>query len=113
MDDALRVLRHARIGSKLGYTFDQQAMIWIKNHDIHMALDAKVSRERIGIEIFKIMKNLNPQVAFRLLFDADLYSTIFLGLNSSLRPMLQELLHPPPKQQVIHGQPPRPMPSNS
>lgn len=52
------------------------------------------SRERIGIEIFKIMKNPHPQVAFQLLFDADLYTTVFLGLNSSLRPMLQELLPP-------------------
>lgn len=37
MDDPLRVLRLIRVGSKLGYTIDQQVMTWMKDHDIQRA----------------------------------------------------------------------------
>ncbi|RKK73471.1 hypothetical protein BFJ69_g9315 [Fusarium oxysporum] len=60
LDGPLRVLRLIRIGSKLGFTLDPEALSCIKEHEIHVALDEKVSRERVGIEVFKMMKNLEP-----------------------------------------------------
>ncbi|KAM4060950.1 poly A polymerase head domain-containing protein [Hirsutella rhossiliensis] len=88
MDDPLRVLRLIRIGSKLGYTIDDKTSKCMRDQDIHQALTAKVSRERVGIELFKIMKQPNPQLAFHLIYQANLYAPIFLQLDSSLRQAL-------------------------
>ncbi|KAH9993924.1 putative poly(A) polymerase [Xylariaceae sp. FL0662B] len=92
MDDPLRVLRLIRIGSKLEFTIDEETKKWMKDQDIHIALDAKVSRERIGIEVFKIMKQPNPQVAFNLFFEINLYTPVFLRLDPSFRQVLQSRL---------------------
>ncbi|KAH7164232.1 hypothetical protein DER46DRAFT_626243 [Fusarium sp. MPI-SDFR-AT-0072] len=65
LDDPLRVLRLIRIGSKLGFTLDPEALSCIKEHEIHVALDEKVSQERVEIE-------------------ANLYGTVFQSLRSPL-----------------------------
>ena len=55
-DDPLRVLRHIRFASKLGFsiaTADEQAM---GDPSIQAALKLKISRERIGVEIEKMLK---------------------------------------------------------
>lgn len=55
-DDPLRVLRHIRFASRLGFTIapeDEQAM---SDTSIQEALKLKVSRERIGMEIEKMLK---------------------------------------------------------
>ncbi|KAF9777348.1 hypothetical protein IL306_004446, partial [Fusarium sp. DS 682] len=41
LDDPLRVLRLIRIGSKLGFTLDPEALSCMKEHEIHVALDDK------------------------------------------------------------------------
>ncbi|KFZ02602.1 hypothetical protein V500_00077 [Pseudogymnoascus sp. VKM F-4518 (FW-2643)] len=79
MDDPLRVLRVIRFASKLGYSIDQGAQLAMKDKKIHRALSKNVSRERIGIEVMKMMRDLNPSLAFRLIYEAGLYSTVFLG----------------------------------
>ncbi|EQL02437.1 Poly A polymerase, head domain protein [Ophiocordyceps sinensis CO18] len=92
MDDPLRVLRLIRIGSKLGYTIDDETKKWMGDRDIHQALTLKVSRERVGIEVFKIMKQPNPQLAFDLIFEANLYAPVFLQLDPALGQALQDRL---------------------
>jgi tRNA nucleotidyltransferase (CCA-adding enzyme) len=92
MDDPLRVLRLIRIGSKLRYAIDEETKKWMKHQDVHTALNTKVSCERIGIEVFKIMKQPTPQVAFHLLFEANLYIPVFLRFGPSLRQALQNKL---------------------
>ncbi|KAG7413595.1 CCA tRNA nucleotidyltransferase [Fusarium oxysporum f. sp. rapae] len=62
LDDPLRVLRLIRIGSKLGFTLDPEALSCIKEHEIHVALDEKVSQERVEIEVFEMMKNQSPEL---------------------------------------------------
>ena len=55
-DDPLRVLRHIRFASRLGFTIaseDEQAM---SDASIQEALKLKISRERIGVEIEKMLK---------------------------------------------------------
>ena len=55
-DDPLRVLRCIRFASTLGYTIDAEAEQSMSNPRIKKALRAKITRERIGVEIDKILK---------------------------------------------------------
>ena len=55
-DDPLRVLRCIRFASKLDYTIDPEAEQCMGNQNIKQALRVKISRERIGIEVEKILK---------------------------------------------------------
>ncbi|KFY20402.1 hypothetical protein V491_03744 [Pseudogymnoascus sp. VKM F-3775] len=97
IDDPLRVLRVIRFASKLGYSIDEGALLSMKDERIHRALVEKVKRERIGIEVMKMMKGQNPSQAFRLIYEAGLYSTVFLGPldTSELRQALTLPNHDP------------------
>ncbi|PHH89963.1 hypothetical protein CDD83_4853 [Cordyceps sp. RAO-2017] len=89
MDDPLRALRLIRLGSKLGFAIDPQAMRCMREKDIQQALDTIITRDRFGIELFKIMKGSNPVDAFQYLFDANLYTPVFARLNSPILPALE------------------------
>ncbi|KAH7309664.1 hypothetical protein B0I35DRAFT_440426 [Stachybotrys elegans] len=91
LDDPLRVLRLIRIGSKLGYDIDPGVTDSMAQDEIHKALNDKVSRERVGIEVFKMMKGKNTHVAFEVLYKTNLYETVFLGLDSGIRKKLDQL----------------------
>ncbi|KAG5979512.1 hypothetical protein E4U55_005088 [Claviceps digitariae] len=89
MDDPLRVLRLIRIGSKLGFALDPEAMRYMKDEDIQQALETMITRDRVNIEVFKIMKSPSPEIAFQRLFEANLYTPVFIRLHSPLLPVLQ------------------------
>ena len=89
MDDPLRVLRFIRIGSKLGFSIEPEAMRCVKDREIRRALDTIITRDRIGIELFKMMTDPDPAVAFQLIFELNLYSPVFLRLDSPLLQTLQ------------------------
>jgi len=55
-DDPLRVLRLIRFASRLGYTIDPESEKYMKDQTIQKALGAKISRERVGIELDKMLK---------------------------------------------------------
>ena len=57
-DDPLRVLRLIRFASRLEYDIDPQSKEAMTDEDIKQALKAKISRERVGKEIEKMMKGL-------------------------------------------------------
>ncbi|KFY47092.1 hypothetical protein V494_00181 [Pseudogymnoascus sp. VKM F-4513 (FW-928)] len=79
IDDPLRVLRTIRFASSLGYSIVPGSRQLMKDKMIHRALSEKVKRDRIGLEIVKMMKDRNPSLAFGLIHEAGLYSTVFLG----------------------------------
>jgi hypothetical protein len=89
MDDPLRVLRLIRIGSKLGFAIDPETMRCMKDNETRRALDTIIKRDRINIEIFKMMRDPNPLIAFQHLFDANLYAPVFLRLDFPLLQTLQ------------------------
>ncbi|KAK1061374.1 CCA tRNA nucleotidyltransferase, mitochondrial [Friedmanniomyces endolithicus] len=49
----------------------------MRNADIQDALHRKISRERVGVEMEKALRGPDPHEALRLVFDLDLYETIF------------------------------------
>lgn len=57
-DDPLRVLRLIRFASRLDYAIDSAAEQSMSNKDIKDALRAKISRERIGVELEKMLKGI-------------------------------------------------------
>jgi tRNA nucleotidyltransferase/poly(A) polymerase len=89
MDDPLRVLRLIRVGSKLGFVIDPEATRCMKDKEIRRALDTMITRDRIGIELFKMMRDSSPAVVFQHLFESNLYTPVFIRLDSSLLQTLQ------------------------
>jgi tRNA nucleotidyltransferase (CCA-adding enzyme) len=76
-DDPLRVLRLIRFASRLNYTLDPDTAKAMANKDIQEALKIKIKRERVGIEMEKMLKGPDPGMALRLIDEAGLYDTIF------------------------------------
>lgn len=55
-DDPLRVLRLIRFAARFDFSLDQGSINAMQDHRIQQALRAKISRERIGVELEKMMK---------------------------------------------------------
>lgn len=55
-DDPLRVLRAIRFASRLGFKIADEDKAAMSESGIRLALRAKISRERVGIEVFKMLK---------------------------------------------------------
>ena len=60
-DDPLRILRCIRFASRLGYAVDPEALKVMNSPEIVSALQLKISRERIALEIRKMMTGDNLQ----------------------------------------------------
>ncbi|KAE8154760.1 hypothetical protein BDV25DRAFT_135680 [Aspergillus avenaceus] len=76
-DDPLRVLRLIRFASRLGYRIDEETGKAMQNKDISEALKLKISRERVGTELEKMLKGPDPHGALQLIDQLELYQTIF------------------------------------
>ncbi|RPB02316.1 hypothetical protein L873DRAFT_1802252 [Choiromyces venosus 120613-1] len=76
-DDPLRVLRLIRFASRLDFTIVPEAKAAMKLPEIKSALKTKISRERVGIEIEKMLRGRNPHAALSLIHELDLYNEIF------------------------------------
>lgn len=55
-DDPLRVLRLIRFASRLGYEIDPETEAAMQNDDISVALKLKISKERVGTELEKMLR---------------------------------------------------------
>ena len=76
-DDPLRILRCIRFASRLGFTIVPEAEESMRDPDIRKALRQKITRERIGTEIEKMLKGPRPETALNFVDRLDLYDVIF------------------------------------
>lgn len=58
-DDPLRVLRLIRFASRLDYAIDPEAERFMGDATIKEALKVKISRERVGVEVEKMLKGVS------------------------------------------------------
>lgn len=85
-DDPLRVLRLIRFACRLSYTIEQSSQEAMKDKTIHEALRLKISRERVGVEIGKIVSGPDPYTGLKYINQFDLYSTVFADPAESYCP---------------------------
>jgi tRNA nucleotidyltransferase (CCA-adding enzyme) len=76
-DDPLRVLRLIRFASRLDYTIEPETAKAMGNTEIQDVLKIKISRERVGIELEKMLKGPRPRMALELIDRFGLYRTVF------------------------------------
>ncbi|KAL2819223.1 hypothetical protein BJX63DRAFT_428868 [Aspergillus granulosus] len=76
-DDPLRVLRLIRFASRLGYRIDTSTEVAMQHGEISNALMHKISRERVGIEVGKMLQGPDPRGALHIIDRLKLYPTIF------------------------------------
>ncbi len=76
-DDPLRILRLIRFACRLGYELEADVQEAMKDKSIHEALRLKISRERVGVEIGKIMAGPDPDIGLNYINQFDLYLTVF------------------------------------
>jgi tRNA nucleotidyltransferase (CCA-adding enzyme) len=76
-DDPLRVLRLIRFASRLDYKIDPETEKAMGNTEIQEVLKIKISRERVGIELEKMLKGPRPRMALELIDRFGLYRTVF------------------------------------
>ncbi|PNY29993.1 CCA tRNA nucleotidyltransferase, mitochondrial [Tolypocladium capitatum] len=76
-DDPLRVLRLVRFASRLQFTIDPATEQVMGHHKVLDALRIKISRERVGVELEKILKGSHPRRALELMDRLNLYHAIF------------------------------------
>lgn len=77
LDDPLRALRAIRFASRLNFKFDEVLFEACRNCQVHEALGAKVSRERISNEIDRILACENAPHAIGLLIELGLFPIVF------------------------------------
>jgi len=78
MDDPLRMMRALRFHSRYpNSTVDPSIVEAIADPEVQEAYRTKVSPERAGKEMVKLMEGENPAPAIKLLFESDLYLSVF------------------------------------
>ncbi|KAL0933037.1 poly A polymerase head domain-containing protein [Colletotrichum truncatum] len=86
-DDPLRVLRLVRFASRLGFAIDPAATAVMAESSVMNALKLKISRERVGVEVEKMLKGSHPSSSLELIHNIGLYGAIFTDPNSDERPL--------------------------
>mmetsp|Transcript_24461 Transcript_24461/g.36687 ORF Transcript_24461/g.36687 Transcript_24461/m.36687 type:complete len:624 (-) Transcript_24461:114-1985(-) len=77
-DDPLRILRAVRFAARFSFILDSDIRKAAKIPAIRVQLEQKVSRERFGIELNKVVGGVgNPAEAFQYLIDFNLEDVVF------------------------------------
>ncbi|RDX56319.1 hypothetical protein OH76DRAFT_1414683 [Lentinus brumalis] len=119
-DDPLRVLRCLRFASRFGFTMVPELQEAAKDPLIQDALRVKISRERVGEELDKMMGGRNPLLSIDMIESLSLYPSVFyipdnMGIKLSGTPdssktalraasILHALVHPGVTASTLSGQ---------
>ncbi|ORX62529.1 poly A polymerase C-terminal region-like protein [Hesseltinella vesiculosa] len=76
-EDPLRVMRCIRFASRFNFTLVPELLEAAKDVTIKDALVSKISKERIGTELEKMITGPSPALAIHYIHDLGLYSTVF------------------------------------
>ncbi|KAK1976491.1 poly A polymerase head domain-containing protein [Colletotrichum cereale] len=85
-DDPLRVLRLVRFASRLDFSIDPAAATVMADARVLDALKLKISRERVGVEVEKMLKGKHPRSSLDLIRTLGLYEAIFVDPNGIQHP---------------------------
>ncbi|KAI0047658.1 poly A polymerase C-terminal region-like protein [Auriscalpium vulgare] len=77
LDDPLRVIRCIRFTSRFGFQMVPELEASARDAEIQTALAQKITRERVGEEIDKMMGGRDPFRAIQLIDSLSLFSTVF------------------------------------
>ncbi|XP_062172773.1 tRNA nucleotidyltransferase cca2 [Alnus glutinosa] len=77
LDDPLRVLRAIRFGARFGFVLDEELKKAASCDEVKDALAAKISRERIGVEIDLMISGNQPVKAMTYICDLLLFWIVF------------------------------------
>ncbi|KAH8728667.1 hypothetical protein GQ44DRAFT_724120 [Phaeosphaeriaceae sp. PMI808] len=83
-DDPLRILRLIRFASRLDYVIDPETAKAMGDAEIQEVLKIKISRERVGIELEKMLKGPRPRMALEFINRFGLYKTVFTDPTRTL-----------------------------
>jgi len=79
-DDPLRMLRALRFAARLDFRLDDSLLSAASDAQMHQLLETKVSRERFGIEVDKMMKakGQRPVVALEMMRQTGMLAPVFV-----------------------------------
>ena len=83
-DDPLRVLRHIRFASRLDFQIHDKDLEAMKDATIQQAFMSKITRERVGIEVKKMLASIDEKSlrALKIMIETRLYNTIFTSSDA-------------------------------
>lgn len=76
LDDPLRIIRSIRMAARFHFLIADEIVDAASNHEIREALHSKISRERVGVEFYKILKNGDPVGALSSLKEMNVIEII-------------------------------------
>lgn len=77
LDDPLRILRVFRFSCRFGFVIENEIFESLESGDIKVALKEKISNERIGIEIHKIISDINGHRGMLNIIENNLVDEVF------------------------------------
>lgn len=94
LDDPLRVLRMIRFACKFDFTIERNTLEAMKNPEIKVALENKISKERVRVELEKILGSPNTEYGLNIVNHVGLTNAVFsLGsLHSHIMRMNEPLV---------------------
>ncbi|EPX70971.1 ATP(CTP) tRNA nucleotidyltransferase [Schizosaccharomyces octosporus yFS286] len=77
LEDPLRILRGLRFASRFKFTLDPSLHDAVQNLGVQKAFNIKVSKERVGEEVEKMLRGPNPDLSLHLIYSSGASSFMF------------------------------------
>ena len=77
LDDPLRVLRTIRFANRFEFSVEESIVFAAKLPQVKEALYAKVSYERLGVELDKMFEGNLPESSMAMIYDFDIASILY------------------------------------